>query len=216
METSRIDNQVPFMAIHPTEIIKDEIKERGMSQKELAERLGMQASNVSRMLREKESITSALAAKLETALGIKSSFWLNAQAEYNKDVLAVEQRNEKEQVAVDKEYMLSSLLNMKELYAKLKIRTSLFVQEKLDALSQIFGMEPAEIPYFQLAYNGNFKKSDNVTTDEKNQRTWQVLAYVSAKHNKPTCKYEKGNAREASRALPFSYLQVGLLCFADT
>lgn len=158
METSRIDNQVPFMAIHPTEIIKDEIKERGMSQKELAERLGMQASNVSRMLREKESITSALAAKLETALGIKSSFWLNAQAEYNKDVLAVEQRNEKEQVAVDKEYMLSSLLNMKELYAKLKIRTSLFVQEKLDALSQIFGMEPAEIPYFQLAYNGNFKR----------------------------------------------------------
>lgn len=56
---------------------------------------------------------------------------------------------------------------MKELYAKLKIRTSLFVQEKLDALSQIFGMEYAEIPYFQLAYNGNFKKSDNVTTDEK-------------------------------------------------
>ena len=45
METSRIDNQVPFMATHPTEIIKDEIKERGMSQKELAERLGMQASN---------------------------------------------------------------------------------------------------------------------------------------------------------------------------
>ena len=82
METSRIDNQVPFMATHPTEIIKDEIKERGMSQKELAERLGMQASNVSRMLREKETITSALAVKLEKALGIKSSFWLNLQAEY--------------------------------------------------------------------------------------------------------------------------------------
>ena len=198
METSRIDNQVPFMAIHPTEIIKDEIKERGMSQKELAERLGMQASNVSRMLREKETITSALSVKLEKALGIKSSFWLNAQAEYDKDILAIEQREEKEQVAADKEYMLSSLLNMKELYAKLKIRTSLFVQEKLDALSQIFGMEPAEIPYFQLAYNGNFKKSDKVTTDEKNQRTWQVLAYVSAKHNKPDHKYEKGNARKAA------------------
>lgn len=198
METSRIDNQVPFMATHPTEMIKDEIKERGMSQKELAERLGMKASNVSRMFREKETITSALAAKLETALGIKSSFWLNAQAEYDKDILAIEQRNEKEQVAVDKEYMLASLLNMKELYAKLKIRTSLFVQEKLDALSQIFGMEPAKIPYFQLAYNGNFKKSDKVTTDEKNQRTWQVLAYVSAKHNKPTHKYEKGNARKAA------------------
>ncbi len=198
METSRIDNQVPFIATHPTEMIKDEIKERGMSQKELAERLGMQASNVSRMIREKETITSALAAKLETALGIKSSFWLNAQAEYDKDTLAVEQRNEKEQAAIDQEYMLSSLLNMKELYSKLKIRASLFVQEKLEALSQIFGMEPALIPTFQSAYNGNFKKSDKVMTDEKNQRTWQVLAYVSAKHNKPTQKYEKGNARKAA------------------
>ncbi len=169
-----------------------------MSQKELAERLGMQASNVSRMIREKETITSALAAKLEKALGIKSSFWLNAQAEYDKDILAVEQRNEKEQIAVDQEYMLSSLLNMKELYSKLKIRASLFVQEKLEVLNQIFEMEPAKIPYFQLAYNGNFKKSDKITTDEKNQRTWQVLAYVSAKHNKPTHKYEKGNARKVA------------------
>lgn len=191
METSRIDNQVPFMAIHPTEIIKDEIKDRGMSQKELAVRLGMKASNVSRLFKEKETITSAMAVKLESALGIKSTFWLNAQAEYDKDVAEIELRNEKEQASIKQEYMLSSLLNMKDLYSKLKIRTSLFVQEKLDALSQIFGMEPALIPSFQSAYNGNFKKSTKVGTDEKNLRTWQVLAYVSAKHNKPTYKYEK-------------------------
>lgn len=198
METNRIDNLVPFMATHPTEIIKDEIKARGMSQKELAERLGMKASNVSRMFREKESITSALAVKLEKALGIKTSFWLNAQAGYDKDVAAIEQRNEKERASVQLEYMLSSLLNMKELYSRLKIRNSLFVQEKLDVLSQIFGMEPSKIPSFQLAYNGNFKKSSKVETDEKNLRTWQVLAYVSAMRNKPTHGYESGNARKAA------------------
>ena len=87
---------------------------------------------------------------------------------------------------------------MKELYAKLKIRSSLFVQEKLDALRQIFGMEPSQIPTFQSAYNGNFKKSTKVETDEKNLRTWQVLAYVSAKHNRPTHGYEMGNARKAA------------------
>lgn len=110
------------------------------------------------MFREKETITSALAVKLEKALGIKSSFWLNLQAEYDKDVVAIELRNEKELASIDQEYMLSSLLNMKELYAKLKIRSSLFVQEKLDALRQIFGMEPSQIPTFQSAYNGNFKR----------------------------------------------------------
>lgn len=71
METNRIDNAVPFMVFHPTEIIKDEIKARGMSQKELAERMGMKPSNVSRMFKEKENITPALAAKLENALGYR-------------------------------------------------------------------------------------------------------------------------------------------------
>lgn len=93
METNRIDNAVPFMVVHPTELIKDEIKARGMSQKELAERMGMKPSNVSRMFKEKENITPALAAKLENALGINSSYWLRLQASYEKDVIAIEQRD---------------------------------------------------------------------------------------------------------------------------
>lgn len=201
MATNRIDNQIPFMATHPTEMIKDEIKARGMSQKDFAERLGMKPSNVSRMFREKESITLALATKLEIALGVKASFWINAQVLYDKDVAAIEQRDKKESAAIQTEYMLSSLLNMKELYSRLKVRSSLFVQEKLSILGQIFGMEPTKIPTIQSVYNSNFKKSDKVTTDEKNQRTWQALAYVSAKNNKPACGFEKGNARKAAEEI---------------
>ena len=39
METSRNAAIVPYMFTHPTAIIKDELKARGMSQKELAERM---------------------------------------------------------------------------------------------------------------------------------------------------------------------------------
>ena len=198
METSRIDNQIPFMAVHPTEMIKDEIKERGMSQKELAKRLDMKPSNLSRMFNAKEDITIHLATKLEKALGIDATFWINAQAQYNKDMIAIEQRDEKEHTSIQLEYMLSSLLNMKELYSKLKIRATLFVQEKLEMLSQIFGMEVSRIPSFQFAYNGDFKKSNKADTDEKNLRTWQALAYVSAKNNQPSSPYENGNARKAA------------------
>ena len=100
METSRIDNQVPFMAIHPTEIIKDEIKERGMSQKELAERLGMQASNVSRMFREKETITSALAVKLEKALGI--DMHMDISSEPNEVFESIKKNSKDIQNEIDK------------------------------------------------------------------------------------------------------------------
>lgn len=198
METNRINNAVPLMATHPTEMIKDEIMARGMSQNELADRMGMKASNVSRMFKEKETITPALAAKLEIALGIKASFWINAQANYEKDAIAVELRDEKERASREVEYMLSSLLNMKELYAKLKIRSSLFIQDKLEILRRIFGIEPISIPACRIAYEGDFKKSEAVETDEKNQRTWQVLAYLSAKSNKPKGEYMDGNARKAA------------------
>lgn len=198
METSRIDNVTPLMAVHPTEIIKDEIKARGMTQKELAERMGMKASNVSRMFREKECITPLLAVKLENALDIDSSFWLNAQAAFERDVTAINRRNEKECASIQLERILSSLLNIKELYSRLKIRPSLFVQEKMDALGRIFGMEPDKIPSFQLVYDGDFKKSDNAEIDERNMRTWQALAYVSAMRNKPSCGFKDGNARRAA------------------
>lgn len=201
METNRIDNQIPFMATSPVEIIKEEIQARGMSQKELAERMGMKASNLSRMFRENESITPMLAAKLECALGIKSSYWLQAQAEYDRDLIAIEARNEEEVAAIKTECMLSTLLNMKELYSRLKIRSALFVQEKLQMLSHLFGMEATLIPTFQSAYNGDFKKSESVDTDIKNQRTWQVLAYLSAKKNKPTNDYQVGNAKKAANEI---------------
>ncbi len=204
METSRIDNRTPFAATHPTEMIKDEIKARGMTQKEFAERMGMRTSNVSRMFKCKERVTAALAARLEAALGVKAAFWLNAQSNYDRDVAAIERRDEKERASVQLEYMLSSLLNMKELYSRLKIRTSLFVHEKLDALSGIFGMEPALIPSFQSSYDGDFKKSSKVETDERNLRTWMALAYVSARRNRPSFEYVEGNARKAAAEIALS------------
>ena len=66
---------VPMEAIHPTELIKDELKARGMQRKELAERLGMKAPNLSRLFSAKESITPGMALKLEDALGIPADYW---------------------------------------------------------------------------------------------------------------------------------------------
>lgn len=87
---------VPIEAIHPTELIKDELKARGMQRKELAERLGMKASNLSRFLSTKENITAAMALKLEKALGISAEYWMGLQLSYERDLDAIRQRNEQE------------------------------------------------------------------------------------------------------------------------
>lgn len=80
------NNITPNVAIHPGEMIKDEIEYRGISQKDLAKEIGVSASVLNEVLNGKRSITTEYALLLEAALGIEADLWLRLQAEYNKQV----------------------------------------------------------------------------------------------------------------------------------
>lgn len=198
MATSRIDNLVPLMATHPLDVLKDEVKARGMSQKEFASRMGMKASNVSRMFKERPAVTVALAERIEHALGIEASFWLTMQDNYNKDTKAIAERDEKEQAAINTENMLSAVVNMKELYSRLRIDMRLFIQDKLAQLGERLGASPTMIPALANFQRGEYKRSDRLDVDEKNLLTWATLALISAKEHRPSGRFEKGNARKAA------------------
>ena len=55
---------VPFMAVHPGMMIKPELEERGISQKQFAAMLGVQASHLSEVLNNKRALTTELALKI--------------------------------------------------------------------------------------------------------------------------------------------------------
>lgn len=198
METNN-NRIVPFMAVPPIETVKDEMKARDMSQKELALRLGMKPSNLNRMFRDKAAITVPFAKKLEAAFDIPADFWLRMQASYEEDLVAIEKRNETEQKAVTVERMLCSEFNMIELYKGLKIKATYFMHEKHDRLRELTGIEPIMLPSNQSIYTGvRYKKSDTLHSDEKNMMTWNILAYVASKNNVPCNEYEQGNAIKAA------------------
>lgn len=69
--------------IHPGEIIKDEIAARGLTQKELALKMGVSYSVFNEILNEKRPVTTEYALMLEAVLGTKASIWLGLQADYN-------------------------------------------------------------------------------------------------------------------------------------
>lgn len=198
MATNRNIGDVPYMATHPLDVVKDEMKSRGMSNKELAARLGMKPSNLSRMFHLKQDITASFADKLEEVLGIDASFWLRMQASYIKDTKAIAERNAAELSAYNIEYMLSLILDMKELYSRLEISSALFVQDKLARLGELFGDNPANIPAYVTLHRGEYKRSDKAETSEKELNTWATLAYISARGNHPTTAYTQGNARKAA------------------
>ena len=71
------------MLIHPGEIIKDEIIARGLTQKELAEQMGVSYTVFNEILNGKRPVTTEYALLLEAALGTDANIWLGLQADYN-------------------------------------------------------------------------------------------------------------------------------------
>lgn len=71
--------------MHPGETISDLLKDRNLTQKELAQKANVSETLLSDVIQGKEDISEELAEELEHALGIPSSFWLNLQENYNAE-----------------------------------------------------------------------------------------------------------------------------------
>ena len=70
----RNENLAPFMAVHPGMMIKPELEERGISQKDFAKMVGVQASHLSEVLNGKRALTTDLAVhkrELETEVNLR-------------------------------------------------------------------------------------------------------------------------------------------------
>lgn len=105
-------NNTTFMAIHPGEVLREELRERGITQKAFAEMIGMRASHLNELINGKRSMTISIADKLEKALGIDSISWMNLQTQYNYDIKNIGTTQEKTitlEVSVEDSSMLADI-----------------------------------------------------------------------------------------------------------
>ncbi len=91
METRSAREIIPDLAIHPGEHLAEEVQARGMSQRELARRMGRPVQAINEIVRGRKRITADTALDLAEVLGIPASFWVNLQARYDL-VAAVQAR----------------------------------------------------------------------------------------------------------------------------
>ena len=66
----------------PGEILVEALEERGMSQSELARRMGRPTKTINEIANGKAAITPETAIQLELTLGISAAFWNNLEASY--------------------------------------------------------------------------------------------------------------------------------------
>ena len=94
-------NQTPFIATHPGELIRDELRERQMTQKALALETGIKPSVLSETINGKRSISLNVAIALEKALDIPANMWMNMQTQYDLDSANIAERdNQRETVSI--------------------------------------------------------------------------------------------------------------------
>ncbi len=79
METN---TYISDLAIHPGELLEETIEEIGMSQAELANRLGRPTQAINEIIKGKKSITPTTAIELEDVLKVPAHIWIGLEAEY--------------------------------------------------------------------------------------------------------------------------------------
>lgn len=68
---------------HPGEVLKDEIEERGISQRQLAENVGLTYSVVNEILNAHRPLTARTALMFEAALDVPADSLMYLQTKYN-------------------------------------------------------------------------------------------------------------------------------------
>lgn len=76
----------------PGDTLQETLDEIGMSQVELAERMGRPKEKINDMIKAREPLSTPTAFQLEKVLGLPASFWLNREKEYRKKLYELEQQ----------------------------------------------------------------------------------------------------------------------------
>ena len=82
-----------YMAIPPGATIKEMIEDRGISEAQLAAKLGESEEFVRDLLEGEAQLTAEVADKLEVALGMRASFWVDMESYYREDLVNIDREN---------------------------------------------------------------------------------------------------------------------------
>lgn len=170
----------PDLIIHPGETLTEILEDRDMSQKELAIRTGMTEKHISTIVKGQKNISVAFAKKLEYALGIDASFWINLQANYDRELLEFEEVNNITEAEL---CILKPLKQVTEyLVARRWLNENINEAEKVLCLRKILAVSNlTAIPH--ITYNAAYRAqvATNINVDTYVLYAWQRICELVTK-----------------------------------
>lgn len=86
-----------YIATPPGETIKEQLNDRGMSQKEFAVRMDLSEKHVSKLVNGDVQLTPEVAVRLEIVLGVPARFWNNLESIYREKLIRIKAENAMEE-----------------------------------------------------------------------------------------------------------------------
>lgn len=171
----------PDLIIHPGETLTEILEDREMSQKELAVRTGMTEKHISTVVKGQKNISVAFAKKLEYALGIDASFWINLQSNYDRELLEFEEVNDITEAEIA---ILKPLKQVMEyIVARKWINENANEAEKVLQLRKILAVSNlTAIP--NITYNAAYRAqvATNINVDAYVLYAWQRICEIMTKN----------------------------------
>ena len=124
-----------YIATPPGATIKEQLKDRGMSQKEFAARMDLSEKHVSKLINGEVQLTPEVAVRLETVLGVPAKFWNNLEAISREKLLKIEAEN-----FMDEDEALAQQFPYSEMAKYGWIQGTRDPKEKVVYLRQYFGV----------------------------------------------------------------------------
>lgn len=92
MAKTVVNEYVPNRVTPPGETLAETLEVLGMSQVDLADRIGKTSKAINQIIKDKVGITSDTAIRLERATGVPASFWNNRQRRYDEHLSQLKER----------------------------------------------------------------------------------------------------------------------------
>lgn len=122
-----------YIAIPPGATIKEQLEDRGMSQKEFATRMDMSEKHISKLINGEVQLTPEVAYRLEMVLGLSANFWSNLEAIYREKIIKVSVEN-----AFDEDILLAKNFPYNEMSKNGWIPVTNNIKERVVNLRKFF------------------------------------------------------------------------------
>lgn len=157
--------------IHPGESLKEILDDRNMMQKELAMRTGVTEKHISSIVNGTSQITVDFAKKLEYALGINASFWINLQTNFNQEVFEFEELTR----ITDLELIIyKELKEVRDYLVRNGILKNNNNQQSIIELRKFLGLSNLE-SVRELSYSATYRMQNSSTVNTNVLYAWQRI-----------------------------------------